>query len=56
MWLLLVEMGLALSIIVFIMWWTLKDADPKAPMQPPLPLPVPSLESPQAPESAKLPD
>lgn len=27
MWLLLVEMFIALFIIVFIIWWTLKDAD-----------------------------
>jgi hypothetical protein len=26
MWLLYAEMGLALCIIVFIVWWTMKDA------------------------------
>ncbi|MEY3996866.1 MAG: hypothetical protein RL344_1209 [Pseudomonadota bacterium] len=31
MWLLLVEMLLALSIIVFIMWWTMKGADAAHP-------------------------
>jgi hypothetical protein len=34
MWLLLAEMLLALFIIVFIMWWTMKDADPKLPKPP----------------------
>jgi hypothetical protein len=34
MWLLLAEMFLALFIIVFIMWWTMKDADPKLPKPP----------------------
>jgi beta-lactam-binding protein with PASTA domain len=31
MWLLLVEMLLALLIIVFIMWWTMKGADAAHP-------------------------
>jgi hypothetical protein len=35
MWLLIAEMVMALSIIVFIMWWTLKDADPKTPKDSP---------------------
>jgi hypothetical protein len=34
MWLLIAEMCMALGIIVFIMWWTLKDADPKPPKPP----------------------
>jgi hypothetical protein len=34
MWLLIAEMCLALGIIVFIMWWTMKDADPKPPKNP----------------------
>jgi hypothetical protein len=29
MWLLFAEMFLALCIIVFIVWWTIKDADAK---------------------------
>ncbi|WP_020654819.1 hypothetical protein [Massilia niastensis] len=41
MWILMVEAGVALFLLVFIVWWTMfagrKDVDRKAPPRPPAP-------------------